>query len=275
MEIIIAHGCSLEKPGVYVIKNLMNSKIYIGSSTMRIIKRIEHHISMLRARKHKNTHLQNAFNKYGEINFCASVIETTEKHNTLEREQYWIDREEKENLYNINPLASGTPSMSKETILKRAETMKKKYASGELESNFKKGHIPWNKGKTDIDYSYLKGVKKTKSEKVLDKLKKQSEQFRDLSPRVYVYDVNYNFLGKFRCSKDLEEWSLTEHNNLPIKSRFKGDRMGIPVKFLCSGNINKACKTSKFYKGLKFSNQPLHEEIHVEKLSKNGEGCDS
>ena len=275
MEIIIAHGCSLEKPGVYVIENLMNNKVYIGSSTMRIIKRIEHHISMLRAGKHKNTYLQNAFNKYGETSFCASVIETTEKHNTLEREQYWIDREEKENLYNINPLASGTPNMSKETILKRSETMNKKYASGEIQSNFKKGHTPWNKGKTDIDYSYLKGVKKTKSEKVLNKLKKQSEQIRDLSPRVYVYDVNYNFLGKFRCAKDLEEWSLTEHNDLPIKGRFEKERMGKPLNFLSSGNINKACKTGKFYKGLRFSNQPLYGEIHIEKLSKNGEGCDS
>lgn len=275
MEIIIAHGCSLEKPGVYVIENLMNNKMYIGSSTMRIIKRIEHHISMLRARKHKNTYLQNAFNKYGETSFCASVVETTEKHNTLEREQCWIDREEKENLYNINPLASGTPNMSNETILKRAETMKRKYTSGELKSNFYKGFTPWNKGRTDIDYSYLKGVKKTKSEKVLDKLKKQSEQIRDLSPRVYVYDVNYNFLGKFRCAKDLEEWSLTEHNNLPIKGRFEKERMGKPLTFLSSGNINKACKTGKFYKGLRFNNQPLYGEIHIEKLSKNGEGCDS
>jgi group I intron endonuclease len=275
MEIIIAHGCSLEKPGVYVIENLMNNKVYIGSSTMRIIKRIEHHISMLRAGKHKNTYLQNAFNKYGETSFCASVIETTEKHNTLEREQHWINQHNFDDLYNINPLASGTPNMSKETILKRAETMKRKYASGEIESNFKKGHIPWNKGRSDIDYSYLKGVKKTKSEKVLNKLKKQSEQIRDLSPRVYVYDVNYNFLGKFRCAKDLEEWSLTEQNSLPIKSRFEKERMGKPLNFLSSGNINKACKTGKFYKGLRFSNQPLYGEIHIEKLSKNGEGCDS
>jgi group I intron endonuclease len=239
------------------------------------MKRIEHHISMLRANKHKNVHLQNAFNKYGETSFCASIIENTEKHNTLEREQYWINQHSFDDLYNINPLASGTPSMSKETILKRSETMKKKYASGEIQSNFKKGHVPWNKGKSNIDYSYLKGVKKTKSEKVLNKLKKQSEQIRDLSPRVYVYDVNYNFLGEFRCAKDLEEWSLTEHNNLLIKSRFEKERMGKPLKFLSSGNINKACKTGKFYKGLRFSNQPLYGEIHIEKLSKNGEGCDS
>jgi hypothetical protein len=275
MEIIIKHDCSSEKPGVYVIKNLINNKIYIGSSVMRVIKRIEHHISMLRANKHKNAYLQNAFNKYGETNFCVSIIENTEKHNTLEKEQYWINQYNFNDLYNINPIASGTPNMSKETILKRAETMKKKYANGELESNFKKGHIPWNKGRVDIDYSYLKGIKKTKSEKVFKKFKKQSEEIRESSPKVYVYDLYYNFLAEFRCAKDLEEWSLTEYNNLPIKSRFEKERMGKPLKFLSSGNINKACKTGKFYKGLKFSNQPLYEEIHIEKLSKNGEGCDS
>jgi group I intron endonuclease len=275
MEIIIPHGCSLEKPGVYVIENLINNKVYIGSTTMRALKRIEHHISMLRAGKHKNTYLQNAFNKYGETSFSVSIVENTEKHNALEREQYWIDRESKENLYNINPLASGTPSMSKETIAKRAATMKRKYASGEIESSFKKGHTPWNKGRTDIDYSFLKGVKKKKSEKVLKKLKLQSEKIREHSPKVYVYDENYNFLAEFRCGKDLEDWSLTEENTFPIKSRFSKERMGVPIKFLCSANIAKSCKTNKPYKGLIFSNQPLHEEIHVEKLSKNGEGCDS
>lgn len=275
MEIIIAHDCSSEKPGVYVIENLMNGKVYIGSSVMRVIKRIEHHISMLRANKHKNTHLQNAFNKYGETSFCASIIENTEKHITLEREQYWINQHDFDELYNINPLASGTPNMSKETILKRAETMKKRYASGEIKSNFTKGHTPWNKGRTDINYSYLKGVKKTISDKMVNKYKDQSKKIREDSPRVYVYDANYNFLTEFKCAKDLEEWSMTEENNLPIKSRFEKERMGVPINFLSSGNINKSCKTGKSYKGLIFSNQPLHEVIHVEKLGKNGEGCDS
>lgn len=277
MEIIIAHGCSSERPGVYVIENLMNNKIYIGSSTMKVIKRIGHHISMLRVNKHKNAHLQHAFNKYGETSFCASIIENTDKSTTLEREQYWINQHNFDDLYNINPLASGTPNMSKETILKRAETMKRKYASGEIQSNFKKGFTPWNKGKKqgEIDYSYLKGVKKNISEKVLNKRKNQSEKIRQNSPRVYVYDVNYNFLTEFRCAKDLQEWSLTKENNLPIKSRFEKERMGIPIKFLSSGNINKSCKTGKLYKGLIFNNQPLYEVIHIEKLGKNGEGCDS
>lgn len=272
MKIVITHGCSPDKPGIYTIGNLVTGKMYVGSSTMRVMKRIEHHISMLRAGKHKNSYLQNAFKKYGETSFCAAIVENTEKTTTLEREQWWIDNSK--DLYNINPIASGTPDMSRETILKRAATMKKKYASGEIQSNFKKGHTPWNKGKKG-ECSYLKNVKKTISEKVIQKWKNQKENIRSYSPTVYVYDANYNFLIRFRSSKDLEEWSLTEENNLPIKGRFKKERMGKPLAFLSSGNINKSCKTGKLYKGLIFSNQPLHEEIHVEKLSKNGEGCDS
>lgn len=277
MEIVIAHGCSCDKSGVYIIKNLLNNKVYIGSTTMRVMKRIEHHVSMLRAGKHKNSHLQNAFNKYGETSFCVLIIENTEKHNTLEREQYYIDREEKENLYNINPLASCTPNMSKETIAKRAATMKRKYASGEIQPTFKKGHTPWNKGKKGegFDYSYLKGIPKKLTDKRLNQYKEQSEVRRKKSPEVYVYDSNYNFLVKFRCSKDLQEWSLTEANNLPIGGRFKTPRRNSPFKYLDSGHVNQACRKKVSYKGLYFSNQPLYGEIHTEKLSKNGEGCDS
>jgi hypothetical protein len=71
-----------------------------------------------------------------------------------------------------------------------------------------------------------------------------------------VYDENNNFLGSFRSSKDLEE--LSESLDLPIKSRFKTSRMGIPLKHLQSVNINKAIKKGTSYKGLYFYDKPLH-----------------
>ena len=45
MEIIVSHGSCLDKPGVYIIENLITNKVYIGSSTMKVIKRIYHHIN--------------------------------------------------------------------------------------------------------------------------------------------------------------------------------------------------------------------------------------
>lgn len=276
MKIIVDKEYCLDKCGVYLIRHIESNRVYVGSTTMTLLKRIQHHISLLRANKHKNKYLQNAYNKYGEENFEIVIVENTEKSKTLEREQYYIDLH-KDNQYNINPLASGTPNMSRETILKRAETMRRKYASGEILPTFPKGHIPWNKGKKlgEVDYSYLKGIKKTISEKNRQLWKKQSEDRRQNSPKVYVYDLNYNFIADFRCSKDLEDWSLTELNTLPINSRFKSGRRSRPINYLSSGHINESCKTGRPYKGLHFSNRPLHQEIDVEKSSKNGEGCDS
>lgn len=267
MKINITNLEDLQKSGIYKILNLVTGKFYIGSTIMSILKRTDHHKALLRKNKHKNTHLQNAWNKYGEDNFQLEIIEITSKNVTLIREQFWLDYyKNRDVLYNINPLASGTPNLSKETILKRTNTMRKKYASGELVPNFKKGHIPWNKGltKKNYDYSYLNVPKKI-TNKLLNSRNNRKENNRtNLFPEIYVYDLNYNFLGKWRSAKDLEDFSLTKENNLPIKSRFKNDRMGKPKKLLQSVNINKACKTNKTYKSLYFSYKPLHQVIDVE-----------
>lgn len=265
----------LLKTGVYIIRNQINNKIYIGSSIVSFLKRLQHHNAMLNNKKHKNNYLQNSYNKYGEENFIFEILEICEKDDCLNKEQYWIDYYKSYNKtigYNINPLASGTPNMSKETILKRAQTMKNRYTLGEIESNFKKGHIPWNKNKTksDIDYSYLKVPKTITKELIESRIKRKEQLRKNIFPDIYVYDKNNNFLGHWNSAKDLEEFSITENNNLPIKSRFKSGRMGKSIKLLQSVNINKSAKTGKLYKGLLFSYKPLHEEIHVEKMDKFG-----
>lgn len=278
MKIELAENCSLEKSGIYKILNLKNEKFYIGSTTMKVFKRIQHHYLELKRNNHKNKHLQSAFNKYGEENFIFQVIENVEKENCLSREQELINSIGIENLYNINPLASGTPNMSKESILKRALTMKQKYASGEMVSDFHKGHTPWNKGKKqgEIDYSYLKGVKKTKTEKLIESRKQIQENMRNKTP-VYVYDSCFNFLGFWKNAHILEE----ESNNDDFKLipflilKNKKGRNGYKNHCLKVFNVQKSIRYKTQYKGLYFSNMPLDEEIHLEKLGKNGEGCDS
>lgn len=77
-------------PGVYMIKNLVNQKFYVGSSK-NIRRRIQEHKTKLRANKHRNLKLQNAWNKYEEKNFIFEVIEFCEKDFTLEVEQRYLD----------------------------------------------------------------------------------------------------------------------------------------------------------------------------------------
>lgn len=75
--------------GIYIIKNKINNKFYIGSCK-DFRKRKNNHLSNLRRNKHHCQKLQRAFNKYGEDNFEFKLIEELTE-NTLLREQYWIN----------------------------------------------------------------------------------------------------------------------------------------------------------------------------------------
>lgn len=76
--------------GIYVITSLKNSKVYIGQS-MHIEKRWAEHKKALETNSHYNSHLQRAWNKYGEQSFMFSVLEECSVDQLNEREQYWID----------------------------------------------------------------------------------------------------------------------------------------------------------------------------------------
>ncbi|MEO5367385.1 MAG: GIY-YIG nuclease family protein [Magnetococcus sp. WYHC-3] len=76
--------------GVYSIINLKNSKRYIGS-TNDLVERFKRHSSKLRWNKHKNPHLQSAWNKYGEDSFSFAVIENVDEDILLDKEQFWMD----------------------------------------------------------------------------------------------------------------------------------------------------------------------------------------
>ena len=79
--------------GIYMIKNIVNGKIYIGKA-VDIYRRWKKHKTMLNNNKHYNKHLQSAWNKYGQENFKFSVIEICENDNFIlsNQERYYIDK---------------------------------------------------------------------------------------------------------------------------------------------------------------------------------------
>ena len=277
---IICNKENLSKTGVYIFRNTISKKCYIGSTVVSFTKRLDHHLFHLRKNSHKNNHFQLAWNKYGEDVFEFDILEICDKCDCLTKEQYYLDTilhakefiEKKSddflNLgYNINPLASGTPNLSKETIEKRTVTFKEfisdasnyysKFKKLELDFddipdkyisiiNFWISNIPWNKGKSYESTDHLK-VKKTISQKVLNARKFNSEKAREKSKSIIIYDSLNNMIKEFRSAADLEEWSKSSENNLDIK--FIGK---IKDKSLLSQNILKACKTGKPYKGFYF-----------------------
>lgn len=92
----------INNSGIYKILNWSTNKFYIGSA-IRLRHRLDCHKSELRANKHRNSKLQNAWNKYGEKDFTFHVLEHCEKYKLLEREQYYIDTLKPE--YNILKIA--------------------------------------------------------------------------------------------------------------------------------------------------------------------------
>lgn len=76
--------------GIYKIINTVNNKVYIGSTT-NLSRRQKDHFRNLSERKHPNTHLQSAVNKYGIEKFQFIIIEQCENKQLLTKEQHYID----------------------------------------------------------------------------------------------------------------------------------------------------------------------------------------
>jgi group I intron endonuclease len=87
---------------IYMITNIINGKIYIGSATNYKV-RMNLHFSLLNRNKHHSIILQRSYNKYGSENFECDIIEYCDINNLIEREQVWINFFKPE--FNINKVA--------------------------------------------------------------------------------------------------------------------------------------------------------------------------
>ena len=89
--------------GIYMITNIINGKIYVGSS-IDIKTRIMKHKYMLRRNKHVNQYLQSSFNKHSENSFIFEKLENCEFNDLIERENHYINKFNSNNLefgYNL------------------------------------------------------------------------------------------------------------------------------------------------------------------------------
>jgi group I intron endonuclease len=59
--------------GVYKIENILNGRVYIGSS-LDLVSRERTHFSALKRNKHGTSHLQNSYNTYGKENFKFKIL---------------------------------------------------------------------------------------------------------------------------------------------------------------------------------------------------------
>lgn len=79
--------------GIYIIKNTINNKVYIGQSVDIKIRWYAHKQSAKNEKSQDaNTYIHSAMRKYGIENFYLEILELCEYSKLSEREIYWIKK---------------------------------------------------------------------------------------------------------------------------------------------------------------------------------------
>lgn len=136
--------------GIYKITNILNGKMYIGSSK-EIKERKSSHFRNLKNGKHHSIYLQNAYDKYGKENFLFEpVIDCLEKELKV-YEDYYIGYYQP--VYNMCKLSSRY-TMTDELWLKLSNRNKGRIVSDETRKKLSEAH----KGHVNSKESYEKGT---------------------------------------------------------------------------------------------------------------------
>lgn len=113
--------------GVYCWKNLINGKVYVGSSSRSLESRRKTHLLGLRSGTHWNQHLQRAWDKYGEEGFEFIVLTLCDPKDCIVFEQCWLDHYQSFDDrygYNISPTAGSSRGT------RMTEEQKERYTEG-------------------------------------------------------------------------------------------------------------------------------------------------
>jgi group I intron endonuclease len=179
---------------VYKIKNLINKKVYIGSS-VDVKARLCKHRNTLLKNKHKNSHLQHSFNKYSAENFSFEVYDEIAiffekptrkekkalKENILFFEQLWMDNFESYNQekgYNLSPTAGS------QLGIKHSKEAKERMSAAKLgikHSKEAKERMRLAQNRPEVKTKKSKSGKKawnTEAKEKMSKILKESEKFQ-------------------------------------------------------------------------------------------------
>lgn len=131
--------------GIYIIKNIINEKVYIGQS-VDIHHRWMQHKADLRNGHHHNEHLQRAWDKYGEENFEFSILTECDESELNNLEKSFIkDYKSYDGCYGYNLTLGGDGciGLSQESI----EKMRKLLTGRHLPEGTRRKISEANKGK--------------------------------------------------------------------------------------------------------------------------------
>lgn len=108
---------------IYMIKNDINQKKYIGKTNFNIQKRFQEHLQDSTKRRKEKRPLYNAISKYGKEHFSIKLLEEVPSDEANEKEQYWIAVYNSfGNGYNATLGGDGTNRINYKLVLKLYDT---------------------------------------------------------------------------------------------------------------------------------------------------------
>lgn len=132
--------------GIYRIYNKVNGKSYIGQS-IDVERRIYVHFRSLNRDVHPNDYLQSAFKLHGREAFEWQLLETCEKADLTEKEQFWIDTAlYHAGVYNLAKAATSRRGVkASEATREKIRLARKEQRRGPASENVKAAIIASNK----------------------------------------------------------------------------------------------------------------------------------
>lgn len=228
------------KTGIYCIRNTITNQYYIGSTKRSFHSRKTKHLKNLKNNSHQNVYLQEDWNKYGELNFIFEILLSCSPSECDKWEAHYIkyfDSNIREFGYNIASVKHYRYkySISEQGIENKSKSKKQKLkiSNGLLEKErglYKpillhnmKGELI-KKYSSGIELSKEKGWRRSSISNILSKRKlhlnkhiiifendkltksdvKHVQKF--LPKKVYLYDLNNNFIKEFSSGKEASEF---------------------------------------------------------------------
>lgn len=248
--------------GIYTITNLIDNKIYVGQSK-NIKNRLYTHKTQLKNKKHDNTYLQNAVNKYGIENFEFELLEEHDLDFLNAMEHYWcnlLNSHNKKYGYNIEPTSPfGRLTMSEETKNKIS-----------IAHTGKKGIFPTEEARKNMSLGQQKRIPKKHSEETKKKIGNKSKG--RIKSKETIEKIRNKTKGQKRNSTTKEKMSLSSIKRGFFKNLSKEDRLLHIEKYeIPIIQLNKKDKSFiKKWKGRNYASKELN--ISISAISNNLNG---
>lgn len=153
------------KSGIYLIRNTVNGKCYIGSAK-NLYDRLHQHKCLLKQNRSHNKHLQYSWNKYGDV-FKVEILEYCDDEIKFEREQYYINNLQPEYNKQYSVIGPKTVTITEKQKEKISNTLKERYSNGDIKP-YRQTHKNCNYTVTNIETGEVIFDKRTSFREVLD-----------------------------------------------------------------------------------------------------------